>query len=142
MKKYLIFSIITVILIAQGIITWATIFKTAELLKSQESTTIYVYGKIAEQSLGKLKITAYTDNIQCTGKNKGNISSGTRPRSHITASCDREYKGKFIFVEGIGTRLCEDTGSAVNKEVIDLYFPSYEAAKAFGSQRRQVWLLK
>ena len=40
--------------------------------------------------------------------------------------------GSLVYIEGIGLRKAEDTGSAIKGHKIDIYIPDLEEALAFG----------
>lgn len=89
-------------------------------------------------------ITAYTNGYESTGKRKGDkgygiTSSGEPTQEGVTIACPPSvpYYTR-IEIEGIGERVCHDTGSAITAKKIDLYIPSLDDALAFGRQQRRV----
>ena len=65
----------------------------------------------------------------------GKTASGTTPSPDRTMACDRANMGKKFYLEGIGERTCEDTGSSiVGAGVFDLYVEDIQTAREFGVQ--------
>lgn len=62
----------------------------------------------------------------------GKTALGTKPSHTRTVACDAKLLGKRIYLEGIGERVCEDTGGAIAGQHIDLYVKDITEAKAWG----------
>ncbi len=84
-------------------------------------------------------LSAYCCCTICTKKHHPDCltRSGTRAEANITAACDPKHLGKLVYISGIGTRFCEDTGSAIKGNRVDIYFKSHKEAKAFGRKKRK-----
>jgi 3D (Asp-Asp-Asp) domain-containing protein len=94
-----------------------------------------------------MSATAYTADYASTGKRPGDKYFG------ITASGLRAQVGVVavdpsviplhtkMYIEGYGFAVAGDTGSAVKGNIIDLYFDSSSEVRAFGRQKRKVYIL-
>jgi 3D (Asp-Asp-Asp) domain-containing protein len=92
--------------------------------------------------LNNVTLTAYTAHAASTGKTSehpqyGITYSGTRATEGRTIAVDPKVIpiGWWVYIEGIGLRRAEDTGSAIKGNKIDIYFESEEYAKKFGLKR-------
>ena len=47
-----------------------------------------------------------------------------------------------MVIDGVGTFIAEDTGGAIKKNRIDVYFETHEDAVAFGRIKRKVVVLR
>lgn len=95
--------------------------------------------KSIKQNKGKFRITAYCACEKCCGKwavaNGGGITaSGTRVKEGRTIAVYKSQIpfGTEVYIEGMGTYIAEDTGSAIKENCIDVYFDSHEEAWNFG----------
>lgn len=72
-------------------------------------------------------LTFYSLDYASTGKRPGDkgfglTASGTTVKEGRTVACPSSLKqGTRLYIEGIGTRVCEDTGSAIKGKKIDVY---------------------
>jgi 3D (Asp-Asp-Asp) domain-containing protein len=89
-----------------------------------------------------LTITAYCLCLICTHSTRGITSSGRHAEVGITAACGPELRGRLIWIEGIGVRWCEDSGSGIGRGRVDVLVASHAAARQFGRQQREVLVLK
>lgn len=87
-------------------------------------------------------LTAYSAGVASTGKGTshpeyGITASGTRVTEGRTIAVDPKVIpiGYWVYIEGIGFRRAEDTGSAVKGNKIDVYFESESYANRFGLKR-------
>ncbi|WP_276357711.1 3D domain-containing protein [Cohnella caldifontis] len=92
--------------------------------------------------LNNVTLTAYSAGPASTGKKKGDsgygiTSSGTKVQEGRTIAVDPDIipMGWWVYIEGIGFRRAEDTGSAVNGKKIDIYYDSESRADKFGLKR-------
>lgn len=100
--------------------------------------------------LGSFSITAYTAGYESTQKKKGEPGYGiTATGTYVTegrtiaADWDVLPPGTVVQIEGLdGTYTVEDRGGGVDGSHIDLYIESLERAKAWGRQKRSVWVVK
>lgn len=86
-----------------------------------------------------LTLTAYCPCEICTKKPipDGITRTGVRAVEGLTVACDKAHLGRWVFIDGLGSRLCEDIGSGVKGPTrIDVFFESHQDAVEFGKQRR------
>lgn len=89
-------------------------------------------------------ITAYCPCERCCGKADGITASGVVATEGITVAADtiKLPFGTNIYIDGIGERIVQDRGGAINGNRIDLYFSDHQSALNFGRQTKQVTILK
>jgi 3D (Asp-Asp-Asp) domain-containing protein len=102
--------------------------------------------KNAYSYLGEFKITAYCDGTCCNGKWAGTTSIGVKPSEGKTIAVAPwiiPYRTE-VYIEGVGTRIAQDTGGFANRNdhQIDLFFYDHEDTKIWGVQYRKVWIKK
>ncbi|OXM82616.1 3D domain-containing protein [Paenibacillus rigui] len=95
-----------------------------------------------KQVINNVKLTAYSAGASSTGKGSehpqyGLTSTGTRVTEGRTIAVDPKVVplGWWVYIDGLGFRRAEDTGSAVKGNVIDVYFDSNDYANRFGTKR-------
>lgn len=93
-----------------------------------------------KQILKNVTLTAYTaDNGNKTSKDPyyGKTYSGTTAKEGLTIAVDKSVipLGWWVYIEGIGFRRAEDTGSAIKGNKIDVFFDSPDYAVKFGLKR-------
>lgn len=111
----------------------------------QRSKRVHIASRHA---LGGFMLTAYVLDFHCTGKRPlqpgfGITASGTHAQAGRTIAVDPRVIpiGSKVFIEGIGTRIAEDTGGGVKGKHLDILLPSEDAAVHFGVKRHvQVYL--
>jgi 3D (Asp-Asp-Asp) domain-containing protein len=93
-----------------------------------------------KQILNNVTLTAYT--ASSSGKpadspGYGVTATGTRVTEGRTIAVDPKVipLGWWVYIEGIGFRRAEDTGSGIKGNKIDIYFDSLDYAKRFGIKR-------
>lgn len=92
--------------------------------------------------LENVVLTAYSAGVVSTGKQPGDSGYGIT-RSGSTATQGRTIAvdpnviplGTWVYIEGIGLRRAEDTGSAIKGKKIDLYFDDHTTATKFGRKK-------
>jgi 3D (Asp-Asp-Asp) domain-containing protein len=62
----------------------------------------------------------------------GKTAIGTIPVVGKTVACNPSMLGKHIVIKGFGSRTCEDTGSAIKGNRIDIYMSDIQLAFAYG----------
>ncbi|TBL80891.1 LysM peptidoglycan-binding domain-containing protein [Paenibacillus thalictri] len=95
-------------------------------------------------------LTAYTAGIESTGKTAahpdyGITYSGSRAEEGRTIAVDPKIIpiGATVYIEGIGIRKAEDTGSAIRGSRIDLFMNDVGQAREFGVKKNvKVFVLK
>lgn len=94
-------------------------------------------------SLGAYTITAYCSCEKCCGKwSAYNLTaSGTTPAEGRTVAADWSVlsAGTEVYIDGVGWRTVEDTGSGVNGQRLDLYFSDHQRALEWGVREVEVW---
>jgi 3D (Asp-Asp-Asp) domain-containing protein len=89
--------------------------------------------------LDDVQLTAYTAGFESTGKNPGEpgygiTASGTTVSEGRTIAVDPAVipLGWWVYIEGVGYRKAEDTGSAIKGKIIDVYIEDLNKANKFG----------
>lgn len=87
-------------------------------------------------------LTAYTSGKESTGKTPshpayGITYSGVKAEEGRTVAVDPSIipLGSTVYIEGIGIRRAEDTGSAIKGSKIDVYMNDLQEAQTFGVKR-------
>lgn len=111
---------------------------------ADEARTVTLNGKSikVKRMLNNVTLTAYSADFASTGKNKGDkgygiTASGTTVEEGRTIAVDPKVIpiGWWVYIDGIGFRRAEDTGSAVKGKKIDVYYESEKHANKFGLKR-------
>lgn len=93
-------------------------------------------------SLGTFTAFAYCSCPKCCGQwSGGPTASGTMPEAGRTVAADWSVlpAGTEIYIEGLGLRTVEDTGSGIAGDKLDIYMESHQAALAWGVRELEVW---
>ena len=106
---------------------WSSWLTTDKILKEDKEDYEY---------LGNFHITAYT--------HTGNVcANGNYPTAGYTVACNSLDFGTQIYIEGIGVRTVEDRGLGwLGSEWLDLFCDSLEECVAWGSQYKDVYIVK
>lgn len=95
-----------------------------------------------KHKISNVTLTAYSAGFASTGKSKGDsgygiTASGTTVKEGRTIAVDPDVipMGWWVYIEGIGFRRAEDTGSAINGKKIDVYYDSESRAERFGLKK-------
>jgi 3D (Asp-Asp-Asp) domain-containing protein len=94
------------------------------------------------------EVTAYTANVESTGKRKGNpeygkTASGKMIEENHTVSCPKSMPfGTKLYIPSLNnTYTCEDRGSAITDGHLDIYMKELGDALDFGRQKLQVFIV-
>lgn len=119
--------------------------KDVHTLSSNASTASYSKSGVtfkAKKILKNVTLTAYSAGVASTGKDEnhpgyGITASGAKVKEGRTIAVDPDVIpiGWWVYIEGIGFRRAEDTGSAINGNKIDVYFDSTNYANKFGRKK-------
>ena len=94
-------------------------------------------------SLGTFTVYAYCSCPRCCGQwSGGPTASGVMPEEGRTVAADWDVlpAGTEIYLDGIGWRTVEDTGSGINGNKLDLYMDSHQDALEWGVQEVEVFV--
>lgn len=125
--------------------------KKLKISRNKSNIAVFLDGK--ESNVEKVlnaTLTAYTAGFESTGKTPshpayGITSSGAKVKEGRTIAVDPKIIpiGSTVYIEDIGIRVAEDTGSAIKGAKIDVYMEDLEEAIEFGVQKnRKVYILK
>jgi 3D (Asp-Asp-Asp) domain-containing protein len=95
----------------------------------------------------EFEVSAYTAGYESTQKHRddewyGVTASGTYVKEGRTIACPPSFEfGTKLNIEGVGLRICEDRGGAIESGHLDLYMDSLEKALKFGRQTLLVEIL-
>ena len=105
--------------------------------------------EIEKEYLGEFEITYYTAGPESTGKSPGHPAygitrSGTTVEEGRTIAADWSVlePGTKVYIDGIGERVVEDTGSAIVERVIDVYVEDVEVARQLGRHKADVYIVE
>ena len=114
--------------------------KTSQQFDSSESRNVSATG--SRDLLGNFTLTAYTAGPESTGKRPGDpaygiTASGAKVQPGVTIAADPNVipMGSTVYIEGIGTRVVQDTGGAIKGNRIDVYIPDLSEARQFGVKK-------
>ena len=116
--------------------------ETTEKTENIESTE--TTDKPQYTSLGTFKLTAYCACSKCCGKWAGSpTASGAMPKANHTIAVDTSVIpfGTKVMIDGFGTYVAEDTGSAIKGNKIDIFFADHQTAWNFGVQYAEVFIV-
>ena len=95
-------------------------------------------------ALGSYKLTFYCPCEICNGTlGVGQTASGAAPAEGRTIAVDSSIipLGSRVYIEGYGTFIAEDTGSAIKNNKIDIFVSTHSRAEELGVQYANVYLL-
>ena len=97
------------------------------------------FAYVLTAKVSNMLLTAYCACIVCCGHTHGITKSGRPARVGITVACQGDMLNKKVYIEGLGIRTCDDTGSKITEDRIDVYFTSHKEALKFGVKRAKVF---
>ncbi|WP_067931992.1 3D domain-containing protein [Alicyclobacillus kakegawensis] len=96
----------------------------------------------------RCELTAYTAGYESTGKRPGDpsygiTSTGVPVQAGVTVAVDPSVipYGSKLYIPGIGFRIAQDTGGAIQGHHIDIYMQSLSEAIQFGVRYGDVYVL-
>jgi len=98
--------------------------------------------KMQEVEKFTINTSAYTAAADECGKSDGITASGNKVTKNRTLACPRNYKfGTEIYIEGMGTYICEDRGGAIKGNRFDIYMETKTEAFAFGRKELTAYVV-
>jgi 3D (Asp-Asp-Asp) domain-containing protein len=94
--------------------------------------------------LGEFTITYYCSCEKCCGKTDGITCSGEKVSEGITVAVDPNVipLGVYIYIEGVGYRIAQDTGGNIKGKKVDVYMSSHEEALKAGIHKANVYVIE
>jgi 3D (Asp-Asp-Asp) domain-containing protein len=92
--------------------------------------------------IGVFKITAYCPCENCNGCWAGQpAKNGEEMEEGLTIAVDPDVipLGSYVYIEGVGMRKAQDTGSAIRGNKIDLFFSSHGETEEWGVRYLEVY---
>ncbi|GAB6989483.1 3D domain-containing protein [Paenibacillus pini] len=107
-----------------------------------KKTMVKKKDKVKHNNWMLFEITSYTNGRESTGKRKGDknygiTASGKHTKEGRTVSADIRVlpMGTVIYIDGVGKRVVEDTGSAIKGYKLDLFIEDLDKALEFGRKK-------
>ncbi len=94
--------------------------------------------------IGEFKITAYCPCEICNGRWTGQpAKNGEEMEAGLTIAVDPDVipLGSYVYIEGVGVRKAQDTGSAIRGDKIDLFFSTHGETQEWGVRYLKVYWL-
>lgn len=88
--------------------------------------------------LGQYTIYAYCPCAKCCGKTNGITASGTIATEGRTVASTLPF-GTKLYIDGIGERIVEDRGGAIQGNKLDLFMSDHNSALQFGVRKLDVY---
>jgi len=113
-------------------------------LKVIPTKQVIIEETIKHEPFEEFEATAYCACSKCCGKwADGITASGTKATAKRTIAVDSNLipLGSKVEIEGLGTYIAEDTGSAIKGKIIDIYFDTHEEALKFGRQKVNIRII-
>lgn len=95
--------------------------------------------------VNKFKLSYYDCCPQCTDYYYiRKTASGTTPTAHRTIAADTSIlpMGTHVYIDGLGEYVVEDTGSAINGYVLDVYVNNHSEIPSCGIEYRDVYVIE
>jgi len=85
-------------------------------------------------------VTAYCPSYECGALGHGITASGARAVEGVTVACPPALPfGTRLAIDGVGVRVCEDRGSAIQGRHLDLFIGSLDEKPDRGRARAMDW---
>lgn len=130
----------------QNALNWQTEAQVADLKNDLEAAQTGPAGFSAVY-LGEFNCTAYCSEQyeHICGTGDGITASGTPVQAGVTVAADPDILplGSAVYIEGVGLRYIQDTGSAVKGKALDVAVDTHSEALTWsGYGTHRVWLLE
>lgn len=116
--------------------------------KNQNISVVGVDTDISMTSIGVFNASAYCPCAICCEKWGGNpinkttsIGVGAYQGNTIAVDPSQIPYGTKLYVEGVGTFIASDCGSAIRKNKLDIYFANHSDALKFGRKQVNVYII-
>ena len=125
---------------------WQCMERQSDLLKDyrealslkqiQLNENIAIAASLSLEPLGEFTVTHYS-------YNSGLTKSETMVRENRTVAVDPDIipLGSFLYIEGYGWRIAEDTGGLVKGNKLDIYISDHDKAMEMGVKEAKVWIV-
>lgn len=119
-----------------------TVHKSKNVNVARSSKPVQTGNKVSGGQT--FSVSFYTSNAESTGKSAGHpaygvTASGARVQEGVTAACPPSMPfGTRVHIEGFGTRVCQDRGSAITSGKLDVYVGSVSQARSLGRKNLKV----
>lgn len=137
-----LFCIMTCLAEARG--TNIAIQEELEKTRMEVADLEYEVSTSDREYLGEFTITYYDACVSCCGNTKGITKSGAKVYEGVTVAVDPKVipLGTYIYIDGVGYRVAQDTGGAIKGNKIDVYVSSHSKALKCGVGKNiKVWRL-
>ena len=153
-------TISRVLIIVMAIMLYANIQNSKELLRQLEveknniktiTKEVEVIKEVSSIPYEKaeMEVTAYTNGFESCGKlpshpEYGITASGKKTKANWTIAMGKKYKfGTKVYIPELGrVFICEDRGSKIKDDKIDVFMESRIEALKFGRKKMTVYILK
>lgn len=91
--------------------------------------------------IGDFSATAYCPCAQCSDEWGTQTATGATAQQGVTVAVDPSIVpyGTVIYIEGVGIRIAQDCGGAIQGQELDIYYKRHGDALDFGRQALKVW---
>lgn len=113
-------------------------YKPVYIKETPEPSAVY------SKNIGEFKITYYCSCKECCGKTDGITASGAKVSNSVTIAVDPKVipLGSYVYIDGVGFRVAQDTGKVIKGNCIDVYMSSHSKALKKGVEYQDVYILK
>ena len=90
-----------------------------------------------------MEATAYCPCEKCCGKTDGITASGAKATEGVTIAADTNVlpMGTRVYIEGLGYRVVQDRGGAIQGAKIDIFYQNHNDALQFGRKTVEVTII-
>jgi len=156
-NKREILSIILLIAISIGFIIYSRITYKNEKLAYTESPFVQVESSVVyaeeyveyveeDEYIGEYRLTGYCPCHSCSGGWGTHTSTGAVATEGVTIAVDPKIipYGTKVYIDGVGFRIAQDCGSAINGNKIDVFVGNHNDTHRpeFNQKSAKVWIIK